>query len=126
MSNWKLEDNVTSLSDSQLLAEIGVMEGIPFDALWNQSCAIEEQSDNQDFIIPGEDIKAYRLDKLLSVLPLPVDLYQEQVVWGEERLSKIDLYYGSFQRMRDLRGQPAIKAVVQLIKLLHEEGLLDG
>ena len=80
---WNLEDNVTDLEDSKLLAELGVMEGVDADGIWDLETrrlygagAFDKQT-NTFKLLPGfstvftatDFAPFYRLDKLLSVLP---------------------------------------------------------
>jgi len=143
---FNLKENITSLEDSKLLAELGVMKGVKSDMLldYHYQCPhcksrLEDnyiqsaRYDKYDYeeitcIVCGgliyieelheyvKGVRAYRLDKLLSVLPQPINLFYDSKPGVYDKCNQ---YLTQIQVKRT--GQPAIKACVQLIKLLKEE-----
>ena len=144
MTNWNLEENVTSLEDSKLLKEHGIMEGIEPDGywvnirnewkFWSMKAMIEWLSFKENTFADIYYYHAYRLDKLLAKLPewwhkfklVGVEFYahtQDYLeAWVEKKAYSEDFLkslYGSIC----YKGQAQIKACVQLLVLLKKEGV---
>ena len=122
---WDLESNVTDLSDSKLLAGLGVMGDVQPDGCRyiQYDGNIIFQTNYENFWGDDNCYLFYRLDKLLSVLPEWV--YTGSKYGYDDGLEIIDINTEKVTKEILLqKGQPAIKAAVQLIKLLKEEGLL--
>ena len=125
---FKLEENITWIEDSKLLAELGVMDEIEADGYYNNGYLLPMYDAG---LPPDKVVPSYRLDKLLSVLPdeafRPIPwakrIYQSDDYSPDWVNTFIDLTHKSIGG--DARGQEQIKAAVQLIALLHKEGLLE-
>ena len=124
MSNWKLEENVTDISDSKLLKEHwieiepdGWYCDYPFGCNAFFGAGLVDLNRGKEGFFPKH--AAYRLDKLLAELPSVIDA---------EEFKDIEAYYYAIQ-LKDkifvhLVGdvKQAIKACVQLLVLLKKEG----
>lgn len=128
MPMFKLEDNVTSLSDSQRLTEAGIDLG-EADAKYIYFPKLSEWR----FLEINEDvefkhikaIKAYRLDKLSAKLPSGLldcrdsdDVYYSLGLFKESG----DIFY-LIRKIRAFKGKEAIAAAVELLVLLKKEGV---
>lgn len=129
MTNFKLEQNVTSLEDSKRLAEAGynleaddvwftdkheIYEPVPM--LWSQAHS-SERFGNSD-----TRVKAYRLDRLLAELPdTPYNLVNKYLDKFKANLEDPRIQY--LKKLLELGGQEAIKACVDLLILLKKEGV---
>lgn len=142
MPMFSLEENVTSLVDSTRLAEAGIE--LEADGYWvylSEDCSVEgklprwEFGTKHKFIVYFRigleelnyiGIKAYRLDRLLAELPewcfrddRTIDEMITKTRWTTKKKNK---YFLSLASRKHLRGQEAIKACVDLLILLREEG----
>ena len=137
MSNW-IENNVTTLEQSMALKDSGVMAGVDADGWWQNKKLVKQTGGlykngygivGEQFIKQLEQVDpamypAFRLDRLLSLLPewcftgcLPLGMS------NDIRLIDIgtDVYY---KAKKITVGADAIAACVDLLILLKEEGLL--
>lgn len=155
---FNLEENVTDVEDSKLLKELGVMDerDIEADDIWHvgiqlnkhvfggglepetNMLASEAYGDELNRLrvnYPGREVKAYRLDKVLSLLPewfLRALIYAGSPDFMYKMTLERDLPTKLIKPVRDIvdtiksdnLGPSFLKACVQLIKLLKEEGLL--
>lgn len=142
MTNFVLEQNVTSLEDSKRLAEAGI--DLEADVMWQVGgdCAVlylanYEPRNLEDFPEGTYFIKAYRLDRLLAELPewwekLIVyfneynDKKLKQLLEGVVPSNKVRKVYMLMVFIISQRSQEAIKAACDLLILLKKEGINEG
>ena len=134
MTNWNIEQNITTLADSKRLVEAGI--SLEADG-WHRSIdggdtwfftSREDQDPSKLTTEHCINIPSVRLDKLLSLLPgwcftgrLPLSMSNdiELIEIGEKT------YHELMPLITNTRGKQAISAAVELLLLLKKEGLLD-